>query len=549
MLRLVTSLMITLFAASASLAAPAEADAMLAQLLKIRLDKKQIYSVRDITLTRDALSISLNRGVVAFTEALDGKVTGAVFLGSGDILAIPPNPVEKQQVFRYTKSALLNEHFETAVFRFTDGTFDEILKQYRDHAQEPVDADAVADILRWDSEIQRRSVFLNGRLLQDLLGNPGRPFFLAQMEAAHRGWFDAIYDERRTEEILVEQTTTLSAQPQVWASFNRRSEIRTPEAFAHEDKTSVDVLSVGGDGTSLRLKFKVDGERVLDLPTSAARITEIGVDGGPAMLFLQNGDHLAVVLPAPTRSGAEMTLRIAYAAEDLASRILPSVRSNAISPASYRDQWIVEGLTAYAAVASDTQRLSQARSQLLELSPEGGTYESLGPVSLGFRMMQPGTTPGHSAALRNKSAWIMHMLMNIMQANRGEAAFSNFVEEIRTQFRGKSISTYDFKAIAEKHAGKPLDWFFNDWVFGTGVPAYKLDYKIDPGPGGFVVSGSISQTGVPDTFEMAVPLYADDIRLGIVDVSSDGGDFRFVTRSRPQQIHVDPRGTILTQNP
>src|SRR5204863_3893704 len=133
--------------------APAEADAMLAQLSKIRLDKKQIYSVRNITLTRDVLSISLNRGVLAFTEALDGKVTGAVFLGNGDILAIPPNAVEKQQLFRYTKSALLNEHFETAVFRFTDGTFDEILKQYRAHAEEPVDADAISNLLRWESEI------------------------------------------------------------------------------------------------------------------------------------------------------------------------------------------------------------------------------------------------------------------------------------------------------------------------------------------------------------------------------------------------------------
>src|SRR5689334_16845234 len=119
MFRMVTSLMIAAFAALASMKAPAEADAMLAQLSKIRLDKKQIYSVRDITLTRDVLSISLNRGAIVFTEALDGKVTGAVFVGNGDVLAIPSDAGEKQQLFRYTKSALLNEHFETAVFRFT----------------------------------------------------------------------------------------------------------------------------------------------------------------------------------------------------------------------------------------------------------------------------------------------------------------------------------------------------------------------------------------------------------------------------------------------
>ena len=143
----------------------------------------------------------------------------------------------------------------------------------------------------------------------------------------------------------------------------------------------------------------------------------------------------------------------------------------------------------------------------------------------------------------------MHMLRNMMQTNPDSTAFADFVEDLRAQFRSKSISTYDFKALAEKHLKKSLDWFFDDWVFGLGIPAYKLDYKIDPGPGGFVVSGSISQSGVPDAFEMPVPVYADDTLLGMVTVSVDGGDFRFTTRSRPQQSLVDPKGTILTRVP
>jgi hypothetical protein len=264
-------------------------------------------------------------------------------------------------------------------------------------------------------------------------------------------------------------------------------------------------------------------------------------------LYLQNGENLTAILPEPTRSGAEISLRIAYAADDTAPRIPPFVRTNGIAPASYRDQWIVEGIAGLALAASDAQWLSQARSQLLEASPEGGTYESRGPVHIGLRMMQPRTTPGYAAALRNKSAWIMHMLRNVMQTNPESTVFADFVEDLRTQFRAKSISTYDFKSLAEKHIRKPLDWFFDDWVFGTGIPAYKLDYKTEPGPGGFVVSGSIAQSGVPDTFEMPVPVYADDTLLGMVTVSVDGGDFRFTTRSRPQQVQVDPKRTILTQ--
>jgi hypothetical protein len=548
MFRLVTSLIFAVFAASASIAAPAEADAMLAQLSKIRLDKKQIYSVRGITLNRDVLSISLNRGALAFTETVDGKVTGAVFLGSGDILAIPPDTVEKQQVFRFTKSALLNEHFETAVFRFTDGTFDEILKQHRARAQEPVDAEVVDELLRWESEVQRRAAFLNERILADLIGNPDRPFFLAQIEAAQRGWFDAIYDERRTEEVFIQQNTSRSDQPLVWASFNKRSEVRDREAFAHEDKAISEIVSVNDDGTLLKLKMLRDGERVLELPPLSARITEVHLGGNTALTFSQKTARPVIVLPEPSRTGAEINLRVTYAAEDpAAARLRWTSRTGSIAPAGYRDQWIIEGLSDYSAVAADPQGLSQARAQLLELSSEGGTYESLGPVSIGFRMTQPGRTPGSVAALRNKSLWIIHMLRQVLQTKGGDSAFPDFLADIQSQFLGKSISTYDFKRLAEKHAGKSLDWFFDSWVFGTGVPAYTLDYKIDPSPGGFVVSGSVTQSGVPVTFEIPVPLYADDVLLGMVEVSSDGGDFRFTTRTRPMQVRVDPHGTILTQ--
>ena len=134
-------------------AAQPQTDPTLTQLSKVRLDKSQIYSVRDITINRDVLSISLNRGAIAFTEAIDGRVTGAVFIGSGDILAIPPDPIEKRQLFRYTKSALLSEHFETAIFRFTDGTWEDVLKEYRRHAPDTVDAAEVAALLRWERQI------------------------------------------------------------------------------------------------------------------------------------------------------------------------------------------------------------------------------------------------------------------------------------------------------------------------------------------------------------------------------------------------------------
>src|SRR5688572_9376342 len=222
---------------------PQQPDDTLTQLSNIRLDKSQIVSVRDITINRDVLSISLNRGVIAFTEAVGGKVTGAVFVGSGDILTIPPDAIEKRQLFRYTKSALLTEHFETAIFRFTDETREELLKEVRRNPPETVEAADVEAVLRWESEVQRRGAFLNDRLLADLIGSKTRPFFLAQIEGGQLGWFDALYDERRTEEVVIQQHTGPASNPLLWASFNKRSEAGDPAAVAHEDKSVFEILS------------------------------------------------------------------------------------------------------------------------------------------------------------------------------------------------------------------------------------------------------------------------------------------------------------------
>ena len=52
-----------------------------------------------------------------------------------------------------------------------------------------------------------------------------------------------------------------------------------------------------------------------------------------------------------------------------------------------------------------------------------------------------------------------------------------------------------------------MDWFFNEWVYGTEMPSYKFDYQL--GPDGTSFSGKLTQSGVSDQFKMRVPVYVD----------------------------------------
>lgn len=97
---------------------------------------------------------------------------------------------------------------------------------------------------------------------------------------------------------------------------------------------------------------------------------------------------------------------------------------------------------------------------------------------------------------------------------------------IKTHYN-KDVSTEDFKRIVEKHITPQMDidkngrmdWFFNQWVYGTEIPAYKMDYSISQGGGGKgIVNAKITQSGVSKNFGMVVPVYADFgkgwVRLG-----------------------------------
>jgi aminopeptidase N len=104
----------------------------------------------------------------------------------------------------------------------------------------------------------------------------------------------------------------------------------------------------------------------------------------------------------------------------------------------------------------------------------------------------------------------------------GDQRFMAMMQDfIKTNYN-KDVSTEDFKRAVEKHMTQEMnldgngrmDWFFNQWVYGTEVPSYKLEYTFS----GDTLTGRVTQSGVSDNFAMLVPVYIDMgkgwVRLG-----------------------------------
>ena len=194
---------------------------------------------------------------------------------------------------------------------------------------------------------------------------------------------------------------------------------------------------------------------------------------------------------------------------------------------SYHDQWMSEGFAEFSAslyvqiIRGDQKFIDfweDLRKLVIEASPATKDRKpyTIGPVTQGYRL-NSGKTGGVARRLiYPKGAYILHMLrmMMIQPKGGGEARFQAMMKDfVQTHFN-QDVSTEDFKAIVEKHMtpemniennGK-MDWFFNEWVYGTQIPAYKFEYKVSSDG---MLNGKITQSGVSDDFAMLVPIYID----------------------------------------
>jgi hypothetical protein len=134
------------------------------------------------------------------------------------------------------------------------------------------------------------------------------------------------------------------------------------------------------------------------------------------------------------------------------------------------------------------------------------------------------------------------------------------MKDFTRTYSNQAASTEDFKAIAEKHMTPPMDldgnhrmdWFFNQYVYGTGIPEYRFVYQVqDAGEGKWKVSGKVQQSNVPATWKNLLPIYAHvsgkSVHLGFISVSGAETPFSAVLPFKPEKLSLNENEDILAE--
>ena len=153
-----------------------------------------VITVSNLVLKRDAATFTFTSGSFAFYNAVNGKVTGAVFRGQGHLHITPPTAEERHNLSIVAKTEEFDEEFGQAVLRFTDGTAAELEKaatgKGEANGEFAKEGQEAANFLRHHSERSDSSTWgtfyskefygnLDLRLLEDVQSPSAGGFFLA----------------------------------------------------------------------------------------------------------------------------------------------------------------------------------------------------------------------------------------------------------------------------------------------------------------------------------------------------------------------------------
>ena len=310
--------------------------ALYRQLATVGLDSTRIYDVRDASFDREDLHFALHDGTIGFTQAVNGKVTGALFIGEGEILVVPPNSAERQSLALFTKTGVLNEHFSLAYFRFADDKFFENIRPYLRQAEEPEKFFQTHD--------STAKALAEGDALRLLVSMTHDPTTRDRVEYTHArvsglkvGAFDIYLDESQYEQISVGQAnfTDHGRFYDLWVSFPMRTARKEDREYVEAIqpvkftiKTNVTPpTDVTGD-CSMELKINQGGDRTVLFELSRfLKLSSVTLEANSRsepLEFIQNeaiegtqlarrgNDIIAVLFPRPLKDGETLNVRFRY---------------------------------------------------------------------------------------------------------------------------------------------------------------------------------------------------------------------------------------------
>jgi Peptidase family M1 domain len=346
-------------------------------------------------------------------------------------------------------------------------------------------------------------------------------------------------------------------------------------------------MAVSGVGTmspsALNESAIVDAQNALRLYSAwfgKSEFSRIAITQQPQMNFGQSWPEL-VYLPLIAYLDSTQRWRLFNGVQHRLEEFVDEVGPHEVSHQwwghmvgwqTFHDQWLSEGFAEFSAglylqatEKSPAKYLAyweHARHALVDKNQYGKRTNDAGPLWLGLLLNSYKNAGAYNAVIYRKGGYVLHMLRSMMyDAQERDKPFMAMMQDFVATHMNGNATTESFQRVAEKHIPRQMDltgdgkltWFFKEWVYGTAIPRYKFDYKLeDQAEGKCLLTGAVTQSEVPKDFGMLVPLYGEFdsqlARLGNVRMIGEStSNIKVMLPKRPSRVLINAFHDVLEQ--
>jgi aminopeptidase N len=138
------------------------------------------------------------------------------------------------------------------------------------------------------------------------------------------------------------------------------------------------------------------------------------------------------------------------------------------------------------------------------------------------------------------------LILNMMRNYLGDQVFFKGLNLYLKQNAFKNGEAHQLRLAMEEASGKDMNWFFNQWYYGSGQPTVSINYKWDEASKNQSIIISQTQPGKAFILPFAIDLYVGEHKQRYhVTLKDSVQTFTFSSPSKPDLVNVDADKVIL----
>ena len=144
-----------------------------------------------------------------------------------------------------------------------------------------------------------------------------------------------------------------------------------------------------------------------------------------------------------------------------------------------------------------------------------------------------------------KGGMILHMLRNYLG---DDAFFAGLTDYLKSNEYGTG-EAHQLRLSLEKVTGKDLNWFFNQWYYGSGHPKISYTTNYEPVKKQVTVTVSQDQIGQNFQFPLAIDVFENGkpIRKNVWVNAKEKNNFTFAVSKSPDLINLNADGVLVAE--